>query len=98
MIPIFIDGPAVEPITLAEMKAYLRADDDPAQDDLIAGLVKAARLTIEAASRRILIAQRWRVVLDRWPPGGTILLPLSPVIAIDSIRVTDAAGVASDVP
>ncbi len=80
------------------MKAYLRADDDPAQDDLIAGLVKAARLTIEAASRRILIAQRWRVVLDRWPPGRTILLPLSPVIAIDSIRVTDAAGVASDVP
>ena len=98
MIPIFIDGPAVEPITLADMKAYLRADDDPAQDDLIAGLVKAARLTIEAASRRILIAQRWRVVLDRWPPGGTILLPLSPVIAIDSIRVTDAAGVATDVP
>ena len=98
MIPIFVDGPAVEPITLGEMKAYLRADDDPAQDDLIAGLIKAARLMIEAASRRILIAQRWRVVLDRWPPGGTILLPLSPVIAVDGIRVTDAAGVATDIP
>jgi uncharacterized phiE125 gp8 family phage protein len=98
MIPIFVDGPAVEPITLAEMKAYLRVDDDPAQDDLIAGLIKAARLMIEAASRRILIAQRWRVVLDRWPPGGTIVLPLSPVIAIDRIQVTDAAGVATDLP
>ena len=68
MIPIFISGPAVEPITLTEMKAYLRVDDDDgAQDDLISGLIKAARLMVEAASRRILIEQHWRVVLDRWP-------------------------------
>ncbi len=41
MIPIFVDGPAVEPIPLAEMKAYLRVDDDDsAQDAVIAGLVR----------------------------------------------------------
>ena len=86
MIPIFISGPAVEPITLAEMKAYLRVDDDDfAQDDLIAGLIRAARLMVEAASRRILIEQSWRVVLDRWPAGGTILLPIAPLIAVDGI-------------
>ncbi|QRM28155.1 head-tail connector protein [Microvirga sp. VF16] len=99
MIPIFISGPAVEPITLGEMKAYLRVDDDDGmQDDLIAGLIKAARLMIEAASRRILIEQRWRVVLDRWPAGGTILLPLSPLIAVDGIKVRDASGTVTDVP
>jgi hypothetical protein len=99
MIPIFISGPAVEPITLEEMKAYLRVDvDDGSQDDLIAGLIKAARLMVEAASRRILIEQHWRVVLDRWPIGGTILLPLSPLIAVDGITVTDASGNVTDVP
>jgi len=99
MIPIFISGPAVEPITLAEMKAYLRVDDDDiAQDDLIAGLVKAARLMVEAASRRILIEQRWRVVLDRWSADGTILLPVSPLIAVDRITVADPSGDTSEVP
>lgn len=99
MIPIFISGPAVEPVTLGEMKAYLRVDDDDnAQDDLIAGLVKAARLMVEAASRRVLIEQRWRVVLDCWPAGGTILLPISPLIAVDRITVADLSGGTSEVP
>ncbi|MGO4388861.1 head-tail connector protein [Microvirga sp. 2YAF29] len=90
MIPIFIEGPAVEPISLSEMKEYLRLDDD-AQDELVAGLIKAARLMVEAASRRILIEQRWRVVLDRWPKGGRVMLPISPVMAVDAIAVLDAS-------
>ena len=99
MIPIFVSGPAVEPITLAEMKAYLRVDEDEtAQDDLISGLIKAARLTVEAASRRILIEQSWRVVLDRWPRDGVILLPLAPLIALDAIRITGASGGVSELP
>jgi uncharacterized phiE125 gp8 family phage protein len=81
------------------MKAYLRVDeDDAAQDDLISGLIKAARLTIEAASRRILIEQSWRVVLDRWPRDGVILLPLAPLIAVDAISIVDASGGATELP
>ncbi|WP_243367574.1 head-tail connector protein [Microvirga solisilvae] len=94
MIPIFVDGPAVEPITLPEMKAYLRVDDD-AEDDLIAGLMKAARLMVESAARRILIEQRWRVYLDRWPESGKVMLPVAPLLAVDGIRVLDASGAAT---
>jgi uncharacterized phiE125 gp8 family phage protein len=98
MIPILVDGPAVEPITLADMKAYLRVDDDDdAQDSVIAGLVKAARLTVEGASRRVLVEQRWRVALDRWPQGRVVLLPLSPLISVESIKVFDANGAAASV-
>lgn len=98
MNPILIDGPAVEPVPLPEMKAYLRVDDDDdAQDELIQGLVKAARLMVEAASRRIQIEQRWRVALDRWPRERVVMLPLSPLIAIESVKVFDAAGVATEI-
>lgn len=97
MTPIFIEGPAVEPISLSEMKEYLRLDDDT-QDDLVAGLVKAARLMVETASRRILIEQRWRVMLDRWPEDGRVVMPLSPLLAVDGITVSDASGVETEVP
>ncbi|WP_445501830.1 head-tail connector protein [Microvirga sp. G4-2] len=97
MIPIFVDGPAVEPVTLPEMKAYLRVDDET-EDDLISGLIRAARLMVESASRRILIEQRWRVVMDRWPIGGKVPLPISPLLAVDGIKVFDAAGIPIEVP
>ncbi len=98
MNPILIDGPAVEPIPLPEMKMHLRIDeDDGAQDELIAGLVKAARLTVEAASRRILVAQRWRVMLDLWPKDKVVMLPLSPLIAVEGIRIFDHDGVATEI-
>jgi uncharacterized phiE125 gp8 family phage protein len=76
------------------MKAYLRVDDD-AENELIAGLIKAARLMVEAASRRLLIAQKWRLMLHDWPASRFIALPLSPLIAIDKVEVFDAAGIAT---
>ena len=56
MNPILITGPAVEPVTLAEMRAYLRLDDT-AEDDLVAALVTTARQCVESASGRMLIIQ-----------------------------------------
>jgi uncharacterized phiE125 gp8 family phage protein len=95
MTPLLIAGPAVEPVSLPEMRAYLRLDDS-AEDDLVTALVKAARLVVEAASGRQLVEQTWRLVLDRWPCGRKVLLPLSPLIRVERVRVFDAAGAPTD--
>ncbi|MFC4174314.1 hypothetical protein ACFOYU_20075 [Microvirga sp. GCM10011540] len=96
MTPILVEDPAVEPVSLPEMKLHPRADGD-AEDELIGGLVTAARLTVEAASRRVLVSQRWRVVLDRWPETGLLLLPLSPIIAVESVSVRDSSGAETEI-
>lgn len=96
MTPIALTPPLLEPVSLAEAKAFLRLDQAE-EDSLLATLITAARLMIEAASGRMLIDQTWRIVLDQWPEAGEIRLPLSPVSVIAAARVYDAAGVAQSV-
>ncbi|MGL4635986.1 MAG: head-tail connector protein [Beijerinckiaceae bacterium] len=89
-----VNGPAAEPLTLVETKRWLRVDHDD-DDGLILSLIKAARERIEARTGRALMAQTWRVVMDRWPAGQRIRLPLMPVMSITAIRLLDASSVAS---
>jgi uncharacterized phiE125 gp8 family phage protein len=96
MFPIQVEGPAVEPVSLLDMKAHLRVDDD-AEDELVTGLVKAARLMVEAACGRVLVSQKWRLMLHHWP-ARALALPLSPLIAIDKVEVFDAAGIGATMP
>ncbi len=96
MTPLALTPPALEPVSLAQARDFLRLDATT-EDELLATLITAARLLIEASAGRMLIAQHWRVVLDRWPIGGQIRLPLSPVSAITAARVYDGLGVARPV-
>lgn len=91
MNPIPLAGPAVEPITLADAKAYLRLDGGD-EDELVGALIAAGRLSVERATRLVLGEQRWRYRLDRWPAGRAVALPLAPVIAVEAVRVTDSGG------
>jgi uncharacterized phiE125 gp8 family phage protein len=95
MTPLLIAGPAVEPVTLAAMRDYLRLDDG-AEDDLVSSLIKAARLLVEAACGRQLIAQTWRITLDRWPASRVVMLPVSPLMSVARVSVYDAAGIGAD--
>jgi uncharacterized phiE125 gp8 family phage protein len=85
MRPVLIQPPALEPVPLADAKLYLRLDG-PDEDELVAALVTAARLLVEAASGRMLIRQVWRLFLDRAPAPGRLLLPLGPALEIVEIR------------
>lgn len=97
MNPILIAPPALEPVSLAQAKLYLRIDAAD-EDDLVLSLIKAARALVEAASGRMLIHQGWRIVRDAWPEGGAMRLPLSPVSQILGARIRDAAGLAIEIP
>lgn len=90
MTLILTAGPAEEPVTLAEAKAFLRLDGTE-EDALVTALVTAARATLEAETRRAFVTQSWRLTLDRWP-GREIALPLAPVESIDAITVQVEGG------
>lgn len=88
MNPIAVDGPAVEPISLADMKSYLRLDGDD-EDDLVSALIVAGRLAVEQAGRIALISQTWRLRLAAWPGDRVVALPFRPFVSVEAIRVAD---------
>jgi uncharacterized phiE125 gp8 family phage protein len=85
---MLLEGPAVEPVLLAEAKAHLRLDD-VAEDDLVGALIAAARIAVETETRRVLIEQSWRVLVNLWPEDG-VTLPVVPAIGVDAVRAYDA--------
>ncbi len=95
MTPILIAPPAVEPISLAEAKAWLRVENI-AEDEIVGALIASARLVVESLTRRFLVSQTWRLVFDAWP-GGSIPLPFSPVRSV-IVRTYAANGVATTAP
>src|SRR4029079_17469588 len=86
MPSMLLSGPAVEPVTLAEAKAYLRVEHDD-DDDVIAALIAGARVHVEAQTRRALITQSWRIVRDFWPEGGCIAVLPAPLRELTAVRV-----------
>lgn len=84
------EGPAVEPLTLAEAKAHLRLDGAE-EDAVVSACIVAARQACESYTGLSLITQSWQLYLDRWPLGA-VLLPRPPVQAVTEVAVLDAAG------
>lgn len=91
MTSYLLTGPVGEPMTLAQIKAFLRVEDD-AEDGLIEALLAAARIHVEGVTGRALLAQTWRVLLEGWPQTRVIRLPVSPLLELSEIRAYDAAG------
>lgn len=95
MTSYLLAGPAEEPVSLAEAKAFLRLDDT-AEDSLVTTLITAARLHVEGTTARALIAQTWRLVLDGWPAGGAVTLPVAPLVSLSAVTAYDEAGTAHE--
>lgn len=91
MTSYLLAGPAQEPVSLVQMKAHLRVEDE-AEDGLIEALIVAARVHVESLTGKALLAQTWRLVLDFWPEDRVVKLPVSPMIALSEIRCYDTGG------
>jgi uncharacterized phiE125 gp8 family phage protein len=91
MTSILLTPPAVEPISPAEAKAFLRVEHDD-DDDVIAALIAGARIYVEAQTRRALITQTWRLTRDAWPQSGMIDVRPAPLRTLEAVRIYDGQG------
>lgn len=91
MSSILLTPPAVEPVTLADAKTWLRVTNDD-DDGVITSLIAGARSHIEAQTRRAMITQTWRLVRDAWPADGRIAALPVPMVEIVAARVFDEGG------
>ena len=91
MPAILLTAPAAEPISLAEAKAFLRLEHD-AEDALVTSLIAAARAQVEKLTRRVLVAQRWRLDVVTPGDGQAIALRPRPVREVEAVRVRRLDG------
>ena len=90
MNSVLLVPPSDEPVSLADAKAWLRIETGD-EDALVTALIPAARTIVEAATRRLLVTQTWRLSFDAWP--SALAIPLAPVASVAAMRVYDTAGV-----
>lgn len=86
-----ITPPAVEPVTLAEVKAQLRIDTDD-EKALLEGYIQAAREDCEDFAGRSFVLREVEYILDRFPAHDRIMLPRPPVAEVLSVEYRDKDG------
>jgi hypothetical protein len=102
-----VSAPALEPVTVADMRLHSRIID-ASEDANLAVYIAAARRYAETYCGRSFITQQWKLTLDAFPgrqqsgyvdfgssyslQPNAILLDKGDVISVDSIQYTDMAG------
>jgi uncharacterized phiE125 gp8 family phage protein len=86
MALIRIEGPAVEPVSLDEMRAHLRVDYDD-EDALIRGYISAARQRLEKRCGRAFVQQTWELQTCEFEDSFEI--PKPPTVSITSVTYLD---------
>jgi uncharacterized phiE125 gp8 family phage protein len=93
-----VTGPALEPLTYAQVCDHMRIqsfdeDMDLASIEYIERLIKAVRLHFErVVLNRSLITQIWKVFFDFFPSCDYIELPFPPLQNVTHVKYTDSAG------
>ena len=82
--------PAAEPISVPEAREHLRITHT-SEDPLVEAYITAARLYVEAYTKRQLVTATWLLKLDRFPPRE-IVVPLPPLASVTSVTYIDENG------
>lgn len=85
-----VTPPKSEPLTLQEVKEYLRVDGMDL-DETIYGLIIAAREYCETFQNRVFVTQTWELSLDDFP-HMPLKLPNAPLQSVSSITITSVDG------
>lgn len=83
-------GPAEEPVSASDAKAFLRISGS-AEDTLVARLIVASREAAESYLQRSLVTQTWKLSYDDYTPSR-ILLPRGPIQSIISVKLIARDG------
>ena len=84
MTMFLVTPPVLEPVTVADARAFLRISTD-SEDDILRRIIKTARELVEADTGLALIDQTWRLRVDRWPRSGRLALFKYPVKAVTAV-------------
>lgn len=79
--------PAIEPVTVDEVKTFARIDGDD-EDSLIESFIESARRAAENYLGRALIEQTITAKMDFWP-SMKLELPRPPLISITAVETLD---------
>lgn len=85
-----ITPPAIEPVTIADARAFLRIDTS-ADDDILQKLITTSREMVESRTGLALITQSWQLKIARWPRSGRVALYRFPVQMIEKATARDSA-------
>ncbi len=80
-------APSAEPVTTTDQKNWMRVDTSD-EDTLIGSLAAAARAWFEMATNRQCITASWTYKITNFPEAE-IVLPISPLQSITSIKYYD---------
>lgn len=87
-----ITPPAMEPVTLAQARTHLRAEEIEEEDSYIEGLISTAREWCEGFQNKAYLSQTIEKVFDCFPPA-IFDLPRPPMVTVESIKYYDIANV-----
>lgn len=92
-----VTGPTLEPVTLEEVKDHIRISTtvSATEDTLLLSFIEVARDYCERYQNRAYLDQTWDLVLDDWPNGKIIKIPLPPLQTVSHVYYYDTGGSAN---